>query len=304
MSTMIITRGLPGSGKTTRARAWVAENPGRRARYNRDDARTMLHGGRLATAEQEKQVTAARDAAVSALLKRGVDVVVDDTTLAQRHARDLRKLAVRAGAGFEVWDMTDVPLTVCVERNRERSGTAAFVPPDVIVDMHRRYLAGATFPLPLPGDAADATDGLAWYVAPEGKPDVVLVDIDGTTAIMCGRSPYDESRVCDDIPNGPVIAAIEAMAATHRVVFLSGRTDACREATEAWLSKHVPVAYDGLFMRAAGDVRKDSVVKAELFDAHIRGNYRVRFVLDDRRQVVEAWRAMGLTVFQVAPGDF
>jgi hypothetical protein len=27
-------------------------------------------------------------------------------------------------------------------------------------------------------------------------------------------------------------------------------------------------------------------------------------VFDDRRQVVDAWRALGLTVFQVAPGDF
>lgn len=28
------------------------------------------------------------------------------------------------------------------------------------------------------------------------------------------------------------------------------------------------------------------------------------YVLDDRRQVVDAWRAIGLTVFQVAPGNF
>ena len=71
MSTLYITRGLPGSGKTTRARAWVTEDPAHRARVNRDDTRTMLHGGRLGTAAQEKQVTSVRDAAVTELLKRG-----------------------------------------------------------------------------------------------------------------------------------------------------------------------------------------------------------------------------------------
>ena len=32
--------------------------------------------------------------------------------------------------------------------------------------------------------------------------------------------------------------------------------------------------------------------------------YNVHFVLDDRQQVVDMWRSLGLTVFQVAEGDF
>lgn len=83
----------------------------------------------------------------------------------------------------------------------------------------------------------------------------------------------------------------------------SGRTDACRDATALWLAEHVGVPFE-LFMRKAGDVRKDSVVKLELFDRHIRHRYRVLYVLDDRAQVVQAWRSIGLTVFQVAEGDF
>lgn len=54
----------------------------------------------------------------------------------------------------------------------------------------------------------------------------------------------------------------------------------------------------------AGDMRKDSIVKRELFDAHIRDVYDVHYVLDDRQQVVDMWRGLGLAVFQVAPGDF
>ena len=52
------------------------------------------------------------------------------------------------------------------------------------------------------------------------------------------------------------------------------------------------------------DQRKDSVVKVEIFDREIRHAYRVIGVFDDRAQVVRAWRALGLTVFQVADGNF
>ncbi len=36
----------------------------------------------------------------------------------------------------------------------------------------------------------------------------------------------------------------------------------------------------------------------------MQGRYTIKFVLDDRNQVVEFWRSLGLTVLQVAEGDF
>lgn len=57
-------------------------------------------------------------------------------------------------------------------------------------------------------------------------------------------------------------------------------------------------------MRPAGDSRKDAIVKREIFDQEIRDRWRVIGVFDDRQQVVRMWRALGLTVFQVAEGDF
>jgi hypothetical protein len=234
-------------------------------------------------------------------------VVCDDNALQQRHARDLRSLAVLAGAEFEVWDMTDIPLETCLERNANRAGTPAFIPEEAIRDLHQRFLHGRPYPLPLPvNPAVDAEgDSAGRYEPVPDTPDAVMVDIDGTAAIMCDRSPYDETRVGDDRPNAPVVATVRALhAAGYKILFLSGRTDGCRADTERWLAEHVGVPYDGLWMRAVGDQRKDSIVKAELFDKHVRHAYRVALVLDDRRQVVQRWREMGLTVFQVAPGEF
>jgi predicted kinase len=304
MTKLLITRGLPASGKTTYAKAWVAEDREHRARVNRDDLRTMVDGGEWIQGVTEPRIVAARDASISALLNRGVDVICDDTNLVQRVARDLARLAARAGAELTVVDLTNVPLETCLLRNGRRADKEP-LPEDRIRDMHVRYLVGRAYPLPLPQEPADASDPGALYEAKPGTRKAVLVDIDGTVALKGARSPFDETRVHEDRPNAPVIEVARAMSdAGHRLVFLSGRTAACRDATVSWLGEHVQRGFDGPFMRAAGDMRKDFTVKLELFDKHVRDAYDVACVLDDRSQVVDAWRSIGLTCLQVAPGDF
>jgi hypothetical protein len=83
----------------------------------------------------------------------------------------------------------------------------------------------------------------------------------------------------------------------------SGRQSEHREQTERWLAAN-NIAYDELLMRATDDQRQDSIVKEELYRNHILGRWNVLFVLDDRQQVVDTWRRLGLTCMQVAPGDF
>lgn len=143
------------------------------------------------------------------------------------------------------------------------------------------------------------------YVPVPGTPSSVLVDIDGTVALNTGRSPYDMTRVAEDQPNPAVIVAVRAMhAAGHQVIFCSGRDESARADTTSWLDRHVAVPYVALYMRRVGDNRRDAVVKQEIFDLHIREHFDVLGVFDDRRQVVDMWRGMGLIVFQVADGNF
>lgn len=307
MASLTITRGLPASGKTTLARAWVAENPTGRARVNRDDLRAMCHDRVFVqqsaeTIGTERAIIAARDAAIATLLGRGLDVINDDTNLPQRMVRDLRRIALRAGATFTVVDLSDVPLDECVRRDLARDRV---VGAEVIRDMWQRFVRNQPHPLPLADEPAEHEAGPVPYVPPGVGDSVILVDIDGTLALAGSRSPFDETRVHEDRPNWPVVDTVRALhAAGQGVVFMSGRTDGCREATAAWLTKFVAVPWLGLHMRAAGDMRKDAVVKAELFDQHVRHAYRVAVVIDDRKAVVAMWRALGLTVFQVAEGDF
>ncbi len=135
----------------------------------------------------------------------------------------------------------------------------------------------------------------------------VIFDLDGTFAFLGDRSPYDASSAEHDEVNEAVHFVYEAIrwGKPETVVLLvSGREDRWRAETERWLERHGVVA-DGLFMRRAGDRRKDTIVKREIYQRHIEGRYTVRVVFDDRDQVVRLWRdELDLPCFQVAWGNF
>lgn len=296
MPRLLITRGLPASGKTTFARRLQPHV----VRVNRDDLRRMLHGRRLFTQWAEGQVSAVQRSMVESLLRARADVVVDDTNLRPRMMREWAEMAARRGATLEVHDFTDVPLAECLRRDAARPAGEQ-VGEDGIRRMFDRYLKGRSLPLPVPY----VDPGEIRYTPDQTLPPAILVDIDGTVAVLGDRSPYDWHRVGDDEPNQAVIDAVRAMyAAGNAIVFCTGRDESSRAETEAWLDLFAGVPYEGLFMRPWGDSRRDSIVKQEIFEREIRQRWRVTGVFDDRQHVVRMWRSLGLTVFQVAEGDY
>lgn len=298
MSTLHITRGLPAAGKTTWAKAWVAADPANRARVNRDDFRAMLYETPDYSWPQEAAVTEASRSAIRALLASGRDVAADDMNLRPKYVREWARFANANGAEFEV---TEFPLSV--EESIERdAGRPRPVGAEVITRMAQKYLQKGHLQA-IPDEVFDVAEP-ELYTPPEAATPAVIVDIDGTLALHNGRSPYDLSLCGGDLPNRAVIDAVRAAFNDGmQVVYCSGREDHARDTTAGWLTKHVGVP-GPLYMRAADDKRKDSIVKRELFDRHIRDKWDVRYVLDDRQQVVDMWRDLGLTVFQVAKGDF
>lgn len=297
---LIITRGIPASGKTTWARSWVAFDPLRRTRINRDDMRRMMFGKAILDHHGEKKVTVAQQAAVEAALRAGISVIVDDTNLRLKYAKEWQTVARRVGADFDVKDFTDVALDVCIERDVARGALGErAVGEDVVRDYYQRYIRGGVEPLP-----PFATTALRQYEPDEGLAQAWLVDIDGTLARMSGRGPFEWHRVGEDEIVEGVADIVHALAKdNHRIVLVSGRDAVCRSETEEWLARN-GIKYDALFMRAEGDNRKDSIIKEEIFWRDITPRYWVLGVLDDRNQVVEMWRSLGLFCAQVAEGDF
>lgn len=130
-----------------------------------------------------------------------------------------------------------------------------------------------------------------------------ICDIDGTVALKGSRKPFDWGRVGEDQPNEAVCRVMWALLhAGYDLAFVSGRPEECRTQTQMWLyeniSRHMP--FD-LYMRPDGDYRKDSIVKREIYDEHFADRV-VLGVFDDRPAVVEMWRGLGLTVFQLPDG--
>jgi predicted kinase len=279
MKKLLLLKGLPASGKSTFAKERVSSNPQQWKRVNKDELRQMLHGGKW-TSKIEKDIEAAEEALAGRFLDAGFSVIVDDTNFHPKHHDRYLALANQKGAIFETKTF-DVEVEEAIKRDLTRPNP---VGETVIRRMHRQYVR-------------------KWQLKPDEVPNapwVVLCDLDGTLANMNGRDPYDASTCERDLLNEPVADVIERY---QHVMFLSGRKDTYRAETERWLKLH---GFDQhpLYMRAGDDNRKDSIVKKEIYEAEVKGKFNVRFVLDDRDQVVELWRSLGLTCFQVAEGNF
>jgi uncharacterized HAD superfamily protein len=137
------------------------------------------------------------------------------------------------------------------------------------------------------------------------KEKAVMVDVDGTLADMRGvRGPFEWDKVHLDKPHQDVIQLVRDLSLIGRqIIIMTGRDGVAEDATKQWLASH-GVPYDNFFIRPQGNFEKDSIIKSRIYMDHIRDNYDVEFILDDRDQVVEMWRSIGLRCLQVAPGDF
>lgn len=302
--TLVIYRGLPGSGKTTRAEGFVGSYGGRLA--GRDHFRKLLGFYGIGTAKQEAEVTELQERVILAGLRAGQDVHVDDMNLRDKYVKRLMALAHSVDAGYWTHDLTNVPLETCLVRNANRA--VGRVSAEVIRSLHKRFVQGKGYPLPEPQDSFYELKRLTPepYVPDLWKPSAALIDIDGTVALHKGvRGDHEYDKVKRDLPNPPVIETVKALIYRGvEPIFISGRPDSCEDDTRMWIGDNLGLVGLKLFMRQTGDGRPDWLVKLEIFDQQIRHNYNVRLCLDDRDQVVRMYRELGLTVLQVAPGNF
>ena len=288
MATLYIMRGLPGSGKTTKAKELMASHDPRHPikRVNRDELRLMLDDGKHSK-QREAFVKQTESHIICESLNAGIDIIVDDTNLSPTTMTWLEHMGRDIEAKVEIVDLTNVPPEECIRRDLIRPNS---VGSKVIWRMYHQFVRK-----PIANPPINVSS----------LPEAIICDIDGTLALH-NRDPFDYVNLESDIINPPVERILRwanDRIVGPKILLVSGRPATYREQTERWLDEH-GIAYDGLFMRGTSDTRRDDVVKQEIYEQHIKNCYRILFVLDDRDRVVAFWRSIGVTCLQVANGEF
>lgn len=302
--------GIPGSGKSTYAKQVVAKDPSNWVRVNNDDLRAMMNGS-VYSPDYEKMVTDLRNHIIRDALKRGKNVIIDNLNLNKRHFDDVCAIAKSVNADIQVFEKAFyIEVEEAIERDSKREGKAK-VGEDVIrkwwkdsgKTMFKHYKPRVEVFKQRMGNLQNTVP------APAYNPDLkeaVICDLDGTLALIHGRSPYDASD-CDikDLPNISVVKTVQLYHDVgYKIVFCSGRENKYEPETRRFIEKHLPNLQYELHMRKTDDFRKDAIIKEEIYQEFISGKFNVFVVLDDRTQVIEFWRSKGLPTWQVAPGDF
>lgn len=285
-----ILQGIPASGKTTWARDYVKKNKDW-IRVNRDDLRNMR--GEYWIPKQEDLITAMEQSCISDIITHGFNLILDATNLNSRYLESTVNYLQNLGIKPEdiEYKFFNVSLEEAIKRDLERPNS---VGEKVIREFYHKYIEKLPHrekPSPL--------------IQNEQSKRAIICDLDGTVAIHCNRGPFEYDKCDTDLPNLSVLEIIKNLSKDYHIVFMSGREDHCREKTIKWLTEQKihPYQYT-LIMRRSGDMRKDALIKRELFEELVKPNYYITAVFDDRNQVVEMWRNIGLTCLQVAPGDF
>lgn len=109
-----------------------------------------------------------------------------------------------------------------------------------------------------------------------------------------------------DTPNWDVVMIFRALLSPqNRLIVTTARNERHKEVTISQLQNATidPHHYT-LYMRKDGDMRPDEIVKAELLEKIKKDGFNPEVAFDDRDQVVNMWRKLGIICYQVREGKF
>lgn len=150
------------------------------------------------------------------------------------------------------------------------------------------------------------------------KQQAIICDLDGTlydarerqkVHLLSGKKDFDgfHKAAKNDPPHLWCLHLIQSMK-NHgfSILFTSGRDESYRQETQIWLRKHLNWQTQDykLWMRPDGDYTADDAMKRAWYENEIAPTYDVLFAVDDRKRVVDMWRAVGLTCLHCDEGNF
>lgn len=289
---VILTVGISNSGKSTWARNLIKENP-MMVDLNRDDMRIAFfcdgkrenYNSYKFTDDKEKFITEVILMRAERALSNGQGIVISDTNLNGKARQTWKDLAAKHKVEYEE-QVFDVPLHICMSRNRKRDITL----PDRV--LRQQY------------DSFRKFKGAPVYTREPEAVKAVICDLDGTLLHMNGRGPFEYGKVSTDVVDPVVLSILKSLPSDVKIIFLSGRESVGECYADSLKSiEDAGLIVEKLLLRKQGDDRPDVLVKEEFFWNEC-ASYDILYALDDRNQIVDLWRALGIKCLQVGYGDF
>ncbi len=273
----ILTVGCSGSGKST----WASMQKNVFV-INRDEIRWEVSGvfgwkEYKFNKETEKRVTEIQHSRIKEAAANGMDIIIADTNLNLKIRENIFSFCMQHG--YEV-EYKEFPATLEELWNRDRFRGVFSVGRDVLYKQWQNWLEYSC---------------TKKYVPNESLPKAIIFDVDGTLAHMNGkRGPFEWSKVGGDTVDTLVRELLWSFQKRgYKIIIMSGRDSVCREETFQWMENNF-IIYDGMYMRKQDDMRKDGVIKTELFWEHVAPYYNVVACVDDRPAMIRAWYDLGI----------
>ncbi len=268
MGKIILLKGLPASGKSTRAKEMIEENKSF-VRVNKDLIRKTLHFGKYSKKNEELVKSVEKDMVHTALLS-GKNIIVDDMNYGYSNYKEWEEFCYYNHCNLEEEEIK-TPWKECIVRDMSRYGTDEYVGEHVIINSAMRYKKIR-------------------------EENMVICDIDGTLANAKHRMHYVEgdkkdwksffAEVHKDKPIKKIIKMVQDFHKLgNRIIIITGRNEICREETVKWL-KDNDVPFFTLFMRDEEDHREDFVVKNKILETYFDNRNKIIAVIEDRPQVI------------------
>jgi predicted kinase len=304
---IIILKGPSCSGKSTFAEEMIQKG-NNWARVSKDSIRKSLFPFKYISSNKlENRLNDVQHSMLSAALNSGHNVIIDNTNL---RTKDLNLLfdsidLLKHFYSIDVIlkdDFCNVSLKNLLKRNDNREKS---LPPEIIKKQCKKMKNDwqeyyKTFAERMTSNIYSYDNVFDYH----NDKKTAIFDMDGTLALMNGRSPYEYHKCDTDLVNEKVAYMFRLLRRDgwHLVIF-TGREDSCRQKTKSWLVEN-DLSPDLLFMRKTRDRRPDSIVKKEMLNQVEKKGLDAIMAFDDRDSVIKLWRQNGIIAYQVNYGNF
>lgn len=290
MPNLVLLMGPPGSGKSSYAKTMEDQGYTRISQDDQGADHVDFFRGCIST---------------------GRDIVVDRMNFNQEQRNRYRNYAIASDLGYKISVVEFVvPRKVCFERCMMRQNH-----PTIKDELNANNALNTYFKFYEPADENEYSEVVRIHYSSPEKKTAIMCDLDGTLCNLNHRLHFvkgegkknwgeffrrcGEDSIYEDVAG---IINLESKNGTE-IVFCSGRPEEYRTQTQMWLDSNIGIEAP-LVMRPKGNYKSDNITKVMLYEYEIKPYFNVKYVLDDRDQVVLAWRKIGLNCLQVRPGDF